>query len=308
MLSSKNQSISACFWSLQNILQQKWVYDTVFIRNYKTTGMCMKNLSLAIVALTFAIPVFAQNQVVATVNGRSITKKQFEEYHLQNLKFVGQRKITKEVSLQDLINRELGIQKAKKSGTDKSPEVLSKQEDILFHAQISKDLENEFKKINVNDEDVKKYYDTNKEYRTAHILYRLRAEPTPEEVKAALTQSMDIYTTLQKEPDSFAKYANKFSQTSTAPVGGDLGFQPPTRLAPEYFEAIKGNKEGHITKPVRTQMGYHIIKILGVKSYDQIDKNLYKKIIYDTKRDAMIEDYFENLAKGADIKKNPKLL
>lgn len=268
----------------------------------------MKKLSVVVLALTFAVPVFAQNQTVATVNGRPITKKQFEDYHLQNLKFVGQRKITKEVSLQDLINRELSIQKAKKTGLDKDPEIISKQEDILFHAQISKDLENEFKKINVTDEDVKKYYDTNKEYRTAQILYRLRAEPTPEEVKEALTQSMDIYTTLQKEPESFAKLANKFSQTSNAPVGGDLGFQPPTRLAPEYFEAIKGQKVGYITKPVRTQMGYHVIKVLGVKSFDQIDKNLYKKIIYDIKRDAIIENYFNNMAKGAAIKTNPELL
>lgn len=58
-----------------------------------------------------------KKEIVATVNGRNITKKQFEEYHLQNLKFVGQRKITKEISLQDLVNRELGIQKAKKTGT-----------------------------------------------------------------------------------------------------------------------------------------------------------------------------------------------
>lgn len=268
----------------------------------------MKKLSLAIIAFALAMPAIAQNQVVATVNGQAITKKQFDEYHLQNLKFVGQRKITKEVSLQDLVNRQLGIQKAKKTGTNKDPEVIAKQEDILFHAQISKDLENEFKKINVTDEDVKKYYENNKEYRTAHILYRLRAEPTPEEVKASLVQSSEIYNVLQKEPDSFAKYANKFSQTSTAPVGGDLGFQPPTRLAPEYFEAIKGQKVGFISKPVRTQMGYHIIKILGVKSFDQIDKNLYKKIIYDSKRDAMIENYFKNLAKGAEIKTNPNLL
>ena len=270
--------------------------------------MCMKNLSLAVIALTLSLPSFAQNKdVVVTVNGRAITKKQFEEYHLQNLKFVGQRKISKEVSLQDLINRELSIQKAKKTGLDKDPTVVSKQEDILFHAQISKDLENEFKKIAVSDEDVRKYYDGNKEYRTAHILYRLRAEPTPEEVKAGFTQSMEIYDVLQKDPDSFAKYANKFSQTSTAPVGGDMGFQSPTRLAPEYFEAIQGQKIGFISKPVRTQMGYHVIKILGDKSIDQIDKNLYKKIIYDKKRDAMIEDYFKNLAKGSDIKINSNL-
>ena len=96
-------------------------------------------------------------------------------------------------------------------------------------------------------------------------------------------------------------------QTSAAPVGGDLGFQPPTRLAPEYFEAIKGQKVGFITKPVRTQMGFHVIKILGVKTYDQIDKNLYKKIIYDKKRDALIENYFKGLSKGADIKINSGL-
>ena len=269
----------------------------------------MKKFSAAIVLLTIALPVLAQKkEVVATVNGQPITKQQFEEYHLQNLKFVGQRKITKEVSLQDLINRELGIQKAKKTGTSKDPEVVAKQEDILFHAQISKDLENEFKKINVTDEDVKKYYEDNKEYRTAHILYRLRAEPTPEEVKAALTQSVEIHEALLKNPDEFGKYASKFSQTSNAPVGGDLGFQPPTRLAPEYFEAIKGQKVGFISKPIRTQMGFHIIKVLGVKSYDQIDKNLYKKIIYDKKRDAIIENYFKNLAKGAEIKTNPNLL
>lgn len=280
----------------------------MFLLDHIQPGTCMKPISFALLAAMMALPAFAQNQVVATVNGRSITKQQFEEYHLQNLKFIGQRKVTKETSLQDLINRELGIQKAKKTGLDKDPVVVAKQEDILYHAQISKDLEGEFKKITVTDEDVRQYYEDNKEYRTAHILYRLRAEPTPEEVKAAFSQSMDIYAQLEKSPQDFAKLANKFSQTSAAPVGGDLGFQPPTRLAPEYYEAIKGQKVGFISKPVRTQMGYHVIRVLGIKSYDQIDKNLYKKIIYDKKRDALIENYFKNLSKGAEIKTNPKLL
>ena len=264
----------------------------------------MKKLALISLATMMVLPAFAQKDVVATVNGRVITKKQFEDYHLQNLKFVGQRQITKEVSLQDLINRELGIIKAKKSGTDKDQAIIAKQEDILFHAQISKDLEGEFKKISVSDDDVKKYYEDNKEYRTAHILYRLRAEPTPDEVKGAYEQTMAIYAQLQQTPEDFAKMANKYSQTSAAPVGGDLGFQPPTRLAPEYFEAIKGQRAGFISKPTRTQMGYHIIKVLGVKSFEQIDKNLYKKIIYDRKRDALMDEYFKGLAQGVVIKKN----
>jgi len=267
----------------------------------------MKKVSTAIIATLMASSVFAQKDVIATVNGKPITKKQFEEYHLQNLKFVGVRKITKEVTLQDLIKRELGIQKAKKSGLDKDPVVISKLEDILYHAQISKDLEKELFKITVSDEEVKKYYDENKEYRTAHILYRLRAEPTADEVKAAYAQSLAIHSELQKSPDDFAKYANKFSQTTVAPIGGDLGFQPPTRLAPEYFEAIKGKNIGYITTPIRSQLGYHIIKVIAVKTFDQIDKNLYKKIIYDRKRDAILEDYFKNLASKADIKINSKL-
>lgn len=265
----------------------------------------MKALVVALVLFNLTVAQ-AQNatDVVATVNGTKITRAQLDEYHQQNLRFVSQRKITREVSLDDLINRELGIQKARKSGLDKSPVVASKMEDVLYHAQISKDLEGELKKITVTDDEVRKYYADNKEYRTAHILYRVRTQPTPEEVKKALEQSNGIYDEVKKNPDSFATLANKYSQTTAAPVGGDLGFQPPTRLAPEYYAAIKGQRIGFISQPIRTQMGIHVIKVLGVKEYDQIDKNLYKKIIYDQKRDAILAKYFSDMQKSADVKIN----
>lgn len=269
-------------------------------------------MKVVILALTLTISFTALAQVpsvvVATVNGKNITKAQLEEYHEQNLRFISQRKITREVSLDDLINRELGVQKAKKNGLDKNSIVVQKMEEILYHAQISKDLEPELKQIKVSDDEVKKYYSENKEYRTAHILYRVRAQPSPDEVKKALEQSLNIYQEVSKNPDSFASLANKYSQSTAAPVGGDLGFQPPTRLAPEYYEAIKGQKNNFISKPVRTQMGYHIIKVLGVKDYDQIDKNLYKKIIYDQKRDAILANYFKNMQKSSNIKINKDLL
>jgi parvulin-like peptidyl-prolyl isomerase len=267
-----------------------------------------KILVLSFCFLSLVVTAIAQDEVVATVNGQKITKAQLDSYHNDNLKFVGQRKITKEVSLNDLISKSLGIQKAKKTGLDKNAVVLEKMEEVLYHAQISKDLEGELKKITVSDDEVRKYYSDNKEYRTAHILYRLTVNPKPEDVKNALTQSADIYEQVMKNPDSFSTVANKFSQSSAAPVGGDLGFQPPTRLAPEYYEAIKGKKVGYITKPVRTQMGYHVVKVLGVKEYEQIDKNMYKKIIYDQKRDGILDSYFKNLQKGADIKINKQYL
>lgn len=264
-------------------------------------------LTTLFICLTFTTKIYAED-VVAEVNGSKITKAELEKYHQQNLRFVGQRKITKEVSLNDLINRELGIQKAKKNNLDKNPIVEEKLNDILFQAQTSKDLEDKLKKITVSDSEVKKFYDDNKEYRSAHILYRLPVTPTPDEVKKALDQSLAIYNKVRNNPDSFASLANKYSQTSAAPVGGDLGYQPPTRLPPEYYSAIKGKKAGFISKPVRSQLGFHIIKVLGVKTFDQIDKNVYKKIIYDQKRDQIIEDYYVSLRKGAKVNINKQML
>ena len=50
-------------------------------------------------------------------------------------------------------------------------------EDILYHAQISKDLEKQLGQIQVSEEEVKKYYSDNPEYRTAHILLEQKLLP-----------------------------------------------------------------------------------------------------------------------------------
>lgn len=244
----------------------------------------------------------AKEKIVATVNGRNITETQFDLYMQQRLLFVSNKKVTKQSVLNELINQELGISHAIDAKIDKDPVVKRKIEELMYHAQISKELENEFKKINVTDDEVKKYYEENKEYRTAHILFRLRANPSADDVKKALTQATEVYSTAMKTPDTFNELAAKFSQSSAGQVGGDLGFQPPTRYAPEYFEAIKGKSIGYITKPIRTQYGFHVIKILDVKKLEQINKNLYKKIIYDIKRDKIIDDYHAKLKSKAKVK------
>ena len=124
------------------------------------------------------------------------------------------------------------------------------------------------------------------------------------QTKAAEQKAHEVYNMVIKKPDSFAELANKFTQSSTAPNGGDLGFQPPQRLAPEFFEAIKGKKEGYISPPVQTQFGLHIIKVLAVKPEKEINKELYKKIIYDIRRDEAMSNYFKGLKAKAAIQIN----
>lgn len=270
----------------------------------------MKKIILAAIILTLGSSLFAAKDetVVATVNGKPIYKSEFDEAYKQNQLFVSKKPVTKEKVLYDLINRKLGVTKAMDAKIDSDPVVKQKMEDVMYHAQISKDLEPMLKKIKVTDDDVKNYYKDNPEYRTAHILFRVRVEPSKDETEAAQKQAFKVYDSVMKKPDSFAKLANKYSQSSTAPNGGDLGFQPSVRLAPQYFKAIKGKPVGHITAPIRTQFGYHIIKVLAVKDYKSINTALYKKLVYDSKRDAILEKYFEGLRKDAKITINKKSL
>ena len=82
-------------------------------------------------------------------------------------------------------------------------EVRRKIEDILFHAQISKDLENEFKKIQVKDKDLKQYYKGHQEYRTAHILLRIPAKPTKAIIDDAQKKIFEIYVYIKLFVASF---------------------------------------------------------------------------------------------------------
>ena len=87
-----------------------------------------------------------------------------------------------------------------------------------------------------------------------------------------------------------------------------MGFQPASQLAPEYLKAIKGKSAGYISPPVRTQFGYHIIKILALKSYDNINKSLYSKLVFDSMRDIVIQKYFEKMRNNASIEIKTKKL
>jgi len=262
-----------------------------------------------VLAITITNKTFAEkNPVVAKVNGKKITLNELNTNYNNAKLFVTSKVVTKGKVLEELINRYLGIHKAKKENLDQNPVVKSKMEDVLYHAQLSKDLESQFAKISVTDGEVENYYKTNPEYRSAHILLRVRATPSTEEIKAALDRSMKIYRELKSKPSKFADLAAKYSQSENAETGGDIGYQPKVRLAPEYYRAIHNQPEGHISSPVRTQFGYHIIKNMGKLKYNAVDKNLYRKIVYDQKRDELISNYFDSLKKNATIKIEKKYL
>lgn len=271
--------------------------------------MKKSNLLLA-TSLLISFSAFSQTSdpVVATVNGVEIKKAQLEQAYEQNLMFVSDKVVSREKVLNDIISREIGIKKAKEAKLNDDPVVKAKMEDVLYHAQISKDLEKKLQGILVTDKEAQDYYAKNKEYRTAHILFRIRVSPEKEEVQEATKKSMEVYKQLQAKPQLWPELANKYSQSSTAPAGGDLGYLPAVKYAPEFFKAINGKPNGFITSPIRTQFGLHVIKVLGVHEWKEVDPAIYKKIVYDQKRDKILEEYFAEGRKSAQIKINKEFL
>jgi peptidyl-prolyl cis-trans isomerase C len=127
----------------------------------------------------------------------------------------------------------------------------------------------------------------------------IAALPKQQEVKAAhiLVKTEDeakaIIAKLDKGED-FAKLAKENSQDSNKDDGGDLGWFGPGRMVPEFEQAAFGLDKGQYTKtPVKTQFGFHVIKVEDKRdaappAFDQV-KDQVKQLVMRDKYVALLE-------------------
>ncbi len=259
-------------------------------------------MKFLLTTILFLSPLISNSKVVAEVNGEKITHDELDAIYAERLLYPSHKKISKESVLNEIVHRRLASKKAREEKINSNDSVKAKIDGILHSELLGKHLNEKFEAIKISDAEIKSHYEANREYRTSHILYRVKALPTKKDLEQSYELMYKIYKQLQKKPDQFASVAKKYSQVATNKSGGDIGFLPHTSLAPEYYEAIKGKNIGYISQPVRTQFGYHIVKVTGIKNFKDIDKNLYKKIVFDIKRDKIIDGYYASLAKSAKIK------
>lgn len=141
----------------------------------------------------------------------------------------------------------------------------------------------------VTDEEIKQYYEDNKDQfakrDASHIL--VADEKTAKEVKEKLDKGED-----------FAALAKKYSKdTANAANGGELGTFSRGQMVKEFEDAAFSLKEGEISAPVKTQFGYHIIKINKIE--DSIEDN--KEAIVKALNDKKYADYIKELNKKANV-------
>jgi peptidyl-prolyl cis-trans isomerase C len=174
-----------------------------------------------------------------------------------------------------------------KAGLDKNPEVVQQlalmRENLVANAQLKK-LEDDIK---ITDADLKKVYETNKgqyeQVKARHILIAFKGSPAAQEGKPELTEEQAktkaeaLRTQIVAGKAKFEEVAQKESDdVGSGSRGGDLGEFNRGQMVPEFETAAFAAKAGDVTPVVRTQFGYHIIKVEehGMTAFDQVKPTL----------------------------------
>lgn len=248
--------------------------------------------------------VFTKDEVIAKVEGETITKNDLydilaKQYGSSTMNYLIDNKIVEieaekeNIKLSDKeIEEEMQSYIELNGGEEAFNNILEQsritkediERDIINYLKIVKLLE---PKIKITDEAMKTYFEENKEsfneeeqVEASHIL--AADEATAKEVKEKLNAGED-----------FAKLAKKYStDTSNAEDGGELGFIRKGDMAEEFENAAFAMNIGEISEPVKTEYGYHIIKITDKKEAKEAVYKDHKEEIKDILLDQAIQDEY----------------
>jgi peptidyl-prolyl cis-trans isomerase C len=252
----------------------------------------------------------SEGTVLADVNGTAITTQDFKnevDRLPPYLKPMVQSPEGKKELLDSMVVREIILEQAKKDGVDKSKDVADRLEDLrkrlIVETYLKKKVEQE---AQISDAELKKFYDENKDkfktgeqLKASHILVKSEKE------------AQDILAQL-KSGANFEDLAKKYSTDSTAAKGGDLGWFSKGAMVPEFDKAAFGLKEGELSGIVKTQFGYHIIKVTGIRpagirDFDEVKEQI-KTTLLPSKQQEIFQKMKEDLKKNAKVTINEDVL
>ncbi len=251
-------------------------------------------LLLAMSALV-ALPALAQN--AATVNGKAIPQAKVDQLVKQ---VVAQGRATdspqlREMIKKDLVGREVLIQEADKQNIGNRADVKAAIDNARQSIIINAMLADYVKKNPVKDADIKAEYDKykaqmgDKEYHARHILV-----DKEEDAKAIIAKL--------KGGAKFEELA-KQSKDGSAQNGGDLDWASPANYVPEFSKAMVALQKGAITEtPVKSQYGYHVIKLEDVRAAKIPPLEEVKQQVAEQLQQRQVAQYRESLVKKAAVK------
>lgn len=280
-------------------------------------------LTFAVITLALLLifaTAFSKTETAASVNGEKITK---DELNTKLTEMYGADTLDSLIT-NKVIEMEADKQKVKVTGNEIDEELTKLQdsyggeeafaaaleqnkvsidrirEDIQTYLLAEKMIK---PSIKVTEEEMKTYFEENKEsfdqkeqVKASHIL--VEDEATAKKVKKELESGKD-----------FAELAKEYStDASNAAKGGDLGYFGKGEMAKEFEEAAFGMKVGEVSAPVKTDFGYHIIKVADKKAAKtavfEDHKEEIKESLFDQKIQTEYPNWLEKKKADYKIKRN----
>ena len=265
-----------------------------------------KLLAATAIALAISMPLYAEDAtpqssdfVIIKVNGDEIKKSEVEQVWKSIFPganppaFDTFEEKVKENVLRGVASEHIVMKEAEKSGIQNSPEVKDKIAAAEKQIIIQEFLKNKSKEF-VTEEKLKAAYaektkTTGDEFKARHILVK-----TEEEAK-------EIEKKLKKGGD-FDKIAKEKSQDkSSGQAGGELGWFTADKMVPEFSQAVIALKKDEVSAPVKTDFGWHIIKLEDRRKatppkFEDIKEELAQEI-----GKKLVSDYINTLIKANKI-------
>ncbi|WP_319541615.1 SurA N-terminal domain-containing protein [uncultured Pseudodesulfovibrio sp.] len=167
----------------------------------------------------------------------------------------------------------------------------------------------------VTDEEIKAYYDANsaelqqpEQVRARHILVMVKDTDSDADKEKAKSKIEDVLTKA-KSGDDFAALAQKYSEGPSGPNGGELGWFGRGAMVPEFEKAAFDTATGEISGLVKTQFGWHIIKVeerkdASTRTLEEATDELRTKIAQDKASEKITEQLdqaMDRLVSGMNI-------
>lgn len=199
-----------------------------------------------------------ENKILANVGGNPIYNSEVDEvvraYASRGQNFDSEQ--GRAMILDQLIGKKLLVLDAKKNLMEHNAEFKAQLEQIKNEMLANFNVAKVFEKVEVKDEEIKAYYDENKaqfvsgeSVSASHIL--VDSEEKAEE----------ILKSIEAGEVSFEDAARTNSSCPSGQNGGALGEFTKGQMVPEFDKAVFSMEVGEISKPVKTQFGFHIIKL-----------------------------------------------
>jgi len=231
-------------------------------------------------------------KVLATVEGREITQEQVDrlmaglgpQRAMQFNSPEGRNMLLNEVITQELIYID-----AKENNLDQDEE-FQKELEIMKEEMLKQyGLKKMLQDVEVTPEEAFDYYKAHRHdfkspetIRAKHILVN----------DAALADQ--IYWDLKKGL-FFEEAAKKYSTCPSAAEGGDLGYFSRGQMVPEFEKAAFALQVNEISHPVKTQFGYHIIKLVdhkkaGTMDFEEVEDNIRQILLASKQNKKYVEE------------------